>query len=102
MELSMGERKAVTKKMAAAYRRGTRPEKSVVLDQLVTLTGRHRDHARAELRQIGEIWMVTVRTPRTPGLHRSQGGSLPRGQAEIRCVASRLVAGRLRVGRDRR
>ena len=62
----MGERKAVTNKMAAAYRRGTRPEKSAVLDQLVTLTGWHRDHARAQLRQLGEIRMVTVRTPRTP------------------------------------
>ena len=28
----MGQRKAVTNKMAAAYRRGTRPEKSAVLD----------------------------------------------------------------------
>jgi len=35
----MGERSAVTTKMAAAYRRGTRPEKGAILDQLVELTG---------------------------------------------------------------
>jgi hypothetical protein len=66
MELSMGERKAVTNKMAAAYRRGTKAEKSAVLDQLVELTGWHRDHARAQLRGAGEIRVVRVRRPRTP------------------------------------
>jgi len=62
----MGERKAVTNKMAAAYRRGTRPEKSAVLDQLTELTGWHRDHARAQLREMGEIRVVRVRKARTP------------------------------------
>jgi len=31
----MGELRAVTNKMAAAYRRGSRSEKSALLDQLV-------------------------------------------------------------------
>ena len=62
----MGEWHAVTNKMAAAYRRGSRPQKSAILNQLCELTGWHRDHAQAQLRRAGEIRVVRERRPRAP------------------------------------
>ena len=62
----MSERKAVTKKLALAYRNGAKADKSKVLDDLVMLTGWHRDHARAQLRAAVKPKVVKPRSPRPP------------------------------------
>ena len=47
----MATRVEITKKYAAAYEAASKKTKSRILDQLVEVTGWHRDHARQQLRR---------------------------------------------------
>ena len=60
----MSQRHAVTKKMAAAYKRATKSDKAAILDSLVELTGWRRGHACHVLKEAGTIKLVVPRRPR--------------------------------------
>src|SRR5660397_113630 len=66
MELTMSERKAVTKKLALEYRRGNKARKGDILDQICELNRWHRSHARKALKQASVLKAVKPRLPRPP------------------------------------
>lgn len=67
MGLDVATRKLVTKELKGRYERGSRAQRTVVLDELCALTGWHRDHARKALRAApGPGQDRLPRRPRTP------------------------------------
>lgn len=51
MELSLSQRRAITKAQLAKWPKATRTEKGVILDAVCQITGWHRDHARKAIRK---------------------------------------------------
>lgn len=67
MELTLAQRRAVTKAQLAKWPKATKTEKSAILDAVCAVTGWHRDHARKTIRTLlGDPEPSRPRQPRDP------------------------------------
>lgn len=88
----MAERKAVTKHLARSHRAGDRIRKGRILHKIVEVTGWHRDHARAVLRDPLDPPGPRVRPGRAPVYGADLQPALVLCRAVLRAPAGKFLA----------
>jgi len=93
----MGQRKAVTAKLALAYRRGSRKDKSRILNELCELTGWNRDWARAQLRLVGTVRPAPAARTRRPIYTEAEVDALAKVWRISRCPTGKRLQPMLQI-----
>jgi hypothetical protein len=92
MELSLANRRAITRSQAVRYRNASRAQKSVILDSVCEVTGFHRDYARRALRSPLSPKVVRPRAPRAAKYDAEVVAALEKCWAVLNAAAGKRLA----------
>ncbi len=92
MELSLANRKAITRSQAVRYRNASRAGKAVILDSVCAVTGFNRDYARRALRNALRPKIVAARPPRELKYGATVVGALEKCWAVLNAPAGKRLA----------
>jgi hypothetical protein len=92
MELSLANRKAITRSQAVRYRNASKAGKAAILDSVCAVTGFNRDYARRALRNAPRPGIVVTRALREPRYGATVVGALEKCWAVLNAPAGKRLA----------